>query len=491
MKKTVIKLFLGVIVLCSCERLSVSDIDDTPAMSKASYAMPIGDNDKVTYWDSIIAIENWRKYEDLKSKQQALNLPQKMLDTISTKQLVAMCMQYPMWDNYSAFNSPIMGINSVISGFNGFAELRKRKDYAKEILDYLVRLNLKISVEPSTHNRMIRAYAETIISSMYFEDIFENANVLRLEAYISMRQITEEAKSHLLATKISSDLLKIIIDGKKSHLSRPALLSQLNVYDCPSKRTVTWDTVHTHFGKSVYCHVIENCSPEELALHDSYYISMHPNATLISHSSHKYNCHSYAWNIYGRENFCRYLWINEKDDDGEDNLSKYWTGDLYREVIDSRDTPIRIYYANHDHSAVGPFSDGKVLSKWGFGPVMRHSIHDCPYDTPNIKYYCRIGGYYPMQTSVGEREVYVGESVTYWCQTQYTNSAPLIYSYIQIEDMHQNDAIDNGKASVIRLSETSYRITFNRAGIYEISIQGRDSRGEFIVNYSYEAIVEN
>lgn len=58
MKKTVIKLFVGVIVLCSCERQSVSDVDDTPAMSKASYAMSIGDNDKVTYWDSIIAVEN-------------------------------------------------------------------------------------------------------------------------------------------------------------------------------------------------------------------------------------------------------------------------------------------------------------------------------------------------------------------------------------------------------------------------------------------------
>lgn len=490
MKKTVIKLFVGVIVLCSCERQSVSDVDDTPAMSKASYAMSIGDNDKVTYWDSIIAIENWRKYEDLKSKQQALNLPQKMLDTISTKQLVVMCMQYPMWDNYSAFDNPIEGINSVISGFNGFVELRNRKDYAKEILDYLVRMNLKISVEPSTHNRMIRAYAETIISSMYFENLFVTENLPFLESYFSIREIFEQSKKRLLSTECSSYLLREILNKIKNGISPRAISTNSFELECNQYQSVDYDTVLTHYGKTIETRVINNCPEEELAEHDNYCLMMYPNATLIAHSSHKYNCHSYAWNIYGRENFCRYQWINPNNSTGGENLSKYWTNDLYQETT-SNNNPTRIVYKNLSHSAVGPFSDGKVISKWGFGPLLRHNINDCPFPTDGIKYYQRIGGDYALETSVGEREVYVGESVNYWCNFRYAPPVPVTYSFIQIEDHHGVDAIANGKATVTRLSDITFNVTFTRAGIYEMVVNGFDTRGDCIIRYYYEAIVEN
>jgi hypothetical protein len=96
----------------------------------------------------------------------------------------------------------------------------------------------------------------------------------------------------------------------------------------------------------------------------------YPNAVFIGNSSRKYNCHSFAW-VY-RDN----IWLNAP------HQETYWLDKSYRQV---RGWPCRrlariSYRSGRDHSAVvfDPAIE-LLISKWGIGPKMIHTSHNCPY----------------------------------------------------------------------------------------------------------------
>ena len=106
------------------------------------------------------------------------------------------------------------------------------------------------------------------------------------------------------------------------------------------------------------------------------------NVILIDSSSRTYNCHSYAWNISEGGATC---WIEY----GGINLSKYWTNDLYSSATQGNNYGYtRVYYSG-DHSALSSYGTSYYTSKWGEGPLVRHSPTTVPasYTTNRTYYY--------------------------------------------------------------------------------------------------------
>lgn len=92
--------------------------------------------------------EQWASFTTGKQMLEACQIPQRILDNISTTDLIKLCLNYPLFFEYAAFNNEREGIRIMIENFNGLKELSKRKDGVRELVkiykDFPVMPNIMI-----------------------------------------------------------------------------------------------------------------------------------------------------------------------------------------------------------------------------------------------------------------------------------------------------------------------------------------------------------
>ncbi|TAL75072.1 MAG: hypothetical protein EPN88_03430 [Bacteroidetes bacterium] len=124
----------------------------------------------------------------------------------------------------------------------------------------------------------------------------------------------------------------------------------------------------------------------------NYYWTSGYNCRILANSTKYYNCHGYAWyNIEGRMSQSTMRWINDVDQYGNPiyNVTKYYTGTnkSYTETA-TITNHLRVSYFPRDHSAVTTENQDSVISKWANGPLVKHTLAQCPfYNNAVIKYY--------------------------------------------------------------------------------------------------------
>ncbi|UCH98434.1 MAG: hypothetical protein JSV88_16755 [Candidatus Aminicenantes bacterium] len=123
-------------------------------------------------------------------------------------------------------------------------------------------------------------------------------------------------------------------------------------------------------------------SPQEIQYLDNLATTLFPNATLLRSSTRKYNCHSYAWHNQSASND---KWMVDPSD--------YWLDGSYQ-LQSTAQAGDKVYYdVASSHSAIvdSVGTETYFVSKWGPGPLMRHTPTDCPYDhnPSDLRYYRR------------------------------------------------------------------------------------------------------
>jgi len=105
-------------------------------------------NEKVT-WDYPVryGTPEWKNMKTVEEQFSAYNIPVEILKTISTKELVKVCLAYPEWGLLTAYDDRITGLSALTRLFNGFRELFKRDDAATELLKAYNQLD-PLSVDP-------------------------------------------------------------------------------------------------------------------------------------------------------------------------------------------------------------------------------------------------------------------------------------------------------------------------------------------------------
>lgn len=87
----------------------------------------------------------WLNYTSYEEKLQACQIPNSILNTMCTYNLVKTCLEhYPFIIDIIAFNSMQDGFNRYNDGFNGIQELIKRCDGCIELIDYYKKLSIMI-----------------------------------------------------------------------------------------------------------------------------------------------------------------------------------------------------------------------------------------------------------------------------------------------------------------------------------------------------------
>jgi len=89
-------------------------------------------------WDYPVkpGMEEWKQFQSNKEMTDACQIPEKILSSLSTKELTAICLQYPLLISMFATNTPDIGIDALFNEFNGIRELFKRNGASKELLGW-------------------------------------------------------------------------------------------------------------------------------------------------------------------------------------------------------------------------------------------------------------------------------------------------------------------------------------------------------------------
>ncbi|MDE5572408.1 MAG: hypothetical protein K2I94_01440 [Muribaculaceae bacterium] len=318
--------------------------------------------------------DGWQYLETNDERWAALQIPEDMLSTMSTEDLVEACMTYPLALDCFAYNDVQHGIADIIARFNGFAELKNRSDAFDKVLDYYGRKLEEIEILSNSlgykFKPLLLSFYEQFIISGYLYSIEELKNSEKfVNLYYKANEIHnshEELQGHNLTKSLSAikEILGIKINPRFFFSS-------------------TLKTIYTKNGLPVIAreHDCVGASIDEQNGID--YIAEHyPNAKIVSKGSCRYNCHAYAWYISEGGEMC---WINCTENNIE-NVSKFWTDGTYKET--HLDFAEKIYYPTTDHSAIAE-TPVTYISKWGDLPLVRHDSNYGPYSKGVVRYFTK------------------------------------------------------------------------------------------------------
>jgi len=125
------------------------------------------------------------------SSEEQLNLvqiPNDILARISTDELAKLCLKYPLFFEYTAFNDERMAISLMIKKFNGLRELSEREDGTIALMKIYDQMKIQEKegyVEKGEYSSVLHfEYMELLLSS----DVF--INQLSVEKQKELRKMT-------------------------------------------------------------------------------------------------------------------------------------------------------------------------------------------------------------------------------------------------------------------------------------------------------------
>ena len=77
----------------------------------------------------------WASFTNADQMWEACQIPDKILETLSTKDLVKICLNFPFFFNYALLDDERTGPSFAIKNFNGLSELSKRRDGVFELIN--------------------------------------------------------------------------------------------------------------------------------------------------------------------------------------------------------------------------------------------------------------------------------------------------------------------------------------------------------------------
>ena len=86
-------------------------------------------------WDYPVkpGTEQWKQFRSNEEMADACRIPENVLSALSTDDLTELCLRYPLFTDFLAFENPKAGLDKLFRNFNGLRELYQRPDVAKSL----------------------------------------------------------------------------------------------------------------------------------------------------------------------------------------------------------------------------------------------------------------------------------------------------------------------------------------------------------------------
>lgn len=378
-------------------------------------------------------------------KFQYCQLPQHDIKRFKTRDLAYICITFPLAFDVFLCNDEDFGVNYLLTHFNGFIELFNQEDVVPSIID----------LYSSIHSvKLDDQYAEALLERIMKNDLF-------------MSKCTANQMEELRSVLITKRLERMCHSSKLISQNRlNDLLSSLSVLGEPIPEPIRSSNVtrYTPFGQSLACIEYDTDFSNDTISYWNNYVTSHYNVILLGNSSKKYNCHAYAWLNTSS------VWMNAAG-----NLSKFYTNDLYS-AFNAPTHPSIAYYYSGDHSAkcYSSIGNGVYVSKWGSGPLVRHTATEVPAE------------YYPSQRSYYIAPYIDGNDYFQIGQTYAYTMTPAM-SYASYEWIIGND---ESKYDIISSSGNQIQIQFLANSVFEIYCYLKDYNNTIVYSAGIEVYPE-
>lgn len=414
MKKKIFPMLLGALLLPWGSITASAEDISTDSVYVGEWVTPEGEYTyPVTPDDEVWASMNYAEMRD------ACNMPQELVDMLSTEELVNAALDYPLMLDCLLFDSYEKGIEHLILNSNVYCELFEREDAAVVLLkaysDLNVDYDLLTIVDPSRNLYAESNYEKEIMLQILLstDEIFEMLNQTQTEQLIELLSEKYDEKRGKCDDFQSSMIFYAVLAENSENISRNLIPE--NIYEdisvdtkaasgfTKTSSTTVWRYPWAYYYEGIYswsngveteCYMYSSgdFSPTEASAQHTSINSAHPGWALLSQATKKYNCHSYCW-----------------IDKSENN--KYWLDDplaiasssLYSNygangAISSSNSYIIIYDASGPaHSACSTttsqgsnmtsyMTTTRVVSKLGACGVYQTTLYDM-YNLYDGKYY--------------------------------------------------------------------------------------------------------
>ncbi len=308
----------------------------------------------------------WNSSTSKKERVDMCQIPEDILDTLSTEALIDTVLDYPFFNDIYFFNSLQDGFENLKAQFNGLNELLNREDVGQKLLNKYESVDAEMD-----ENLFLLSNIEILLAQPEVQNTLDN-NELDLLTYEVEEKYMDKCDNKDYFGKTAETFYAISAEQQDSERSP----------------YYTTTTVKTPNGSSVK--VLkrgEELSSSEKSELDNYIASSYPNVVKQRSATTNYNCHSYAW--YSTSSSNQY-WMNDP--------SAYWKDGSYSSVsLSNVGAGDKVFYTYGDHSArvysrvTGPISSDykglKFISKWGQCGLYIHTPTDAPYDSSSLKFY--------------------------------------------------------------------------------------------------------
>lgn len=315
----------------------------------------------------------WNEYETNKERVAALQIPNTIIDKLTTRQLLDACLNYPYLIEITMFKDYQKGVDIMASKFNGLKELMERDD----LLDLLIEKELKLETEyaalsnAKSEEKGLFSF-QSLFVDLLLDRIVEKKRTLSSETIEEIKEICESNKilrSRYPATFSSineiptQDILSKSLFAKSANRSQKSGPNYQSVTIYTPKGSQVPDANELTSGDITF-------SDDQIAQWNSHLYYSYDHATLVEGGTCRYNAAGWTW--------CK----SETDQDVSIfNYSDriYVTDGSYVEV--PKEIATKVVYGDFYHSAT--IVDSLWYeSKWGDGgPLVRHKLTAVPDGT--------------------------------------------------------------------------------------------------------------
>lgn len=332
--------------------------------------------------------EEWKLAENVWERKQLLNIPNGIIQDISTENLLDMVLKYEYIGDIFYYNSYQDAIETIARQYNGLEELLTRSDSGLVILNYL------------SNNKLEETY-ESIKENIFLEILLSQPSVINtMSEYqkndlVNVMQEREKKKQNItFCNEIENIFFECIDQNGAVYLFNDDTIENITLYASSLTLKTPKGTSFTMQKRTTS----DEHTPSMLTyIMKDYYDNYGDFTTLRETATNLYNCHYYTW-INRSGNYPGYMtktyWLSNPYDFIEDK--SYVSNGMSKPSAIGQ---FAVYYAssvisrtNVKHSAY-VLSTGATeyssnfISKWGDGPLVEHSLINCPYYTGTVIYY--------------------------------------------------------------------------------------------------------
>ena len=369
--KSLTALVVALTTFVSCQ--DFADMDNTSkASSDEIISMdslnPSEQSASNNYWKTLEPI-NWGELKSLNARFEFFNLLESQVKEMSTLELSQLVATYPLNCLVLAYNDPLIAIKLICENSNIHKELVKREDAASTLVNHFI-------CHDCSAKEFLPITEYDFIDELFLEHFFLSGLIdISSEKELMLTAVSNKKALYQADPSMNSSLTLSQLDRLEEYLHIPDNSLSFN--------SRSESTIYTPTFQSLIGLVFSELTQYQINYTNTCAQLCFPNAVFISNSSRKYNCHSYAWYNTSQYNT---IWLNATDSISQQfQLSKYWTPNCVYSSC-NKENAEKVYYSVFDHSAIvlGPDT---VISKWGQGPLMKHTYEDCPYDTTNLQFF--------------------------------------------------------------------------------------------------------